>query len=270
MNEATKFYLRCKELHIKNKNLKTSYRVIFKKSEDNFHQPNASNHVCVIQLYPQWSYYLLRQLHLSKSFTIRFFSWILIKTLKSGKENNKYDTQLMILCEHCQISITKTSTQRRPAWVSVQLESTWEMLHTLEPDISWSVRVLQQTKEQLQLEAAFAWLSTLGGAHSALGNYFHKNAKVACELSMKQLYIATKIGSPILATHCKLYFAMSLMQQGQYKRASKIISSVWRNIMNDKGLQEKKLINCYKASKVRLKHLQINKHRIRHGDYGKD
>lgn len=40
---------------------------------------------------------------------------------------------------------------------------------------------------------------------------------------MKQLYIATKIGSPILATHCKLYFAMSLMQQGQYQRASKII-----------------------------------------------
>ena len=29
--------------------------------------------------------------------------------------------------------------------------------------------------EHLQLEAVFAWLSTLGGAHSALGDYFNKN-----------------------------------------------------------------------------------------------
>ena len=38
-----------------------------------------------------------------------------------------------------------------------------------------SLRVLRQMMEQLQLEAVFAWLSTLGGAHSALGDYFSQN-----------------------------------------------------------------------------------------------
>ena len=38
-----------------------------------------------------------------------------------------------------------------------------------------SVRALCQMLEHLQLEAVFAWLSTLGGAHSALGDYFNRN-----------------------------------------------------------------------------------------------
>ena len=38
-----------------------------------------------------------------------------------------------------------------------------------------SIRILHQMLEHLQLEAVFAWLSTLGGAHSALGDYFNKN-----------------------------------------------------------------------------------------------
>ena len=41
-----------------------------------------------------------------------------------------------------------------------------------------SIRILQQMQQHLQLEAVFAWLSTLGGAHSALGDYFNKNVIV--------------------------------------------------------------------------------------------
>ena len=38
-----------------------------------------------------------------------------------------------------------------------------------------SIRILPQVYQHLHLEAVFAWLSTLGGAHSALGDYFNKH-----------------------------------------------------------------------------------------------
>jgi hypothetical protein len=44
--------------------------------------------------------------------------------------------------------------------------------------------------EQLQLEAVFAWLSTLGGAHSALGDYFNENVIIDVVIELiKTLFI---------------------------------------------------------------------------------
>ncbi|CAB4039528.1 Hypothetical predicted protein [Paramuricea clavata] len=140
----------------------------------------------------------------------------------------------------------------------------------MEPEIRWSIRILCEMLEQLQLEAVFAWLSTLGGAHSALGDYFNKNAEVAWELSLKQLYIAIKIGEPALAAHCKLFMSISLMQRGHYSAASKIIRSVSRSIVNDKRLQERRLINCCKAAKVRLKYIRQERKETRNGIHSED
>lgn len=40
---------------------------------------------------------------------------------------------------------------------------------------------------------------------------------------MKQLKVAVKIGNPVLASHCWLYYAHSLMQIGKLNSASNII-----------------------------------------------
>jgi hypothetical protein len=53
--------------------------------------------------------------------------------------------------------------------------------------------------------------------------YVFFQAEIAWELSLKQLYIAVKIGNPTLTAHCKLFMSISLMQRGHFSAASKII-----------------------------------------------
>jgi hypothetical protein len=51
--------------------------------------------------------------------------------------------------------------------------------------------------EHIQLEAVFAWLSTLGGAHSALGDYFNKNVIIDVVIELKFIYTDSFICSEL-------------------------------------------------------------------------
>lgn len=42
-------------------------------------------------------------------------------------------------------------------------------------------------------------------------------------ISKKQLVLALHLGDPILSAQCKLYYALSLMQQGQLAAAAVIV-----------------------------------------------
>jgi len=66
-------------------------------------------------------------------------------------------------------------------------------------------------------------LSTLGGAFSALGDYYSNFAIVAGKISFKQLTLAMMISDPGIASRCKLYVSLSLIQQRKYKLAKNII-----------------------------------------------
>ena len=48
----------------------------------------------------------------------------------------------------------------------------------------------------------------------------------AGQISQHQLLVAMRLGNPILAAQCKVFAAMSLIQRGQLKIASKIIRCV--------------------------------------------
>ena len=216
-----------------------------------------------MQLHPQWKYYMVLQLQNSRCFRMKFFCWILVQLqIIEGKHQSSVK-----LCEHCRLTQLQSKLPSHPKHpkIKVKLETLHDTLHNMEPEIEWSIRILQQMLEHLQLEAVFAWLSTLGGAHSALGDYFNKNAEIAWELSLKQLYIAVKIGNPTLTAHCKLFMSISLMQRGHFIAASKIIRSVTISIVNDKRLQERRLINCCKAAKVRLKYIRQQRKETRNG-----
>lgn len=69
----------------------------------------------------------------------------------------------------------------------------------------------------------FSWLSTLGGAFSALGDYFEDRAEIAGKISIHQMRLALRLGDPTLISRCKLFFSISLMQRKRLKLAQFII-----------------------------------------------
>jgi len=49
----------------------------------------------------------------------------------------------------------------------------------------------------------------------------------ACQISQHQLVVALRLKNPVLAAQCKVFAALSLIQRGQLKLASRIIRFVY-------------------------------------------
>lgn len=77
--------------------------------------------------------------------------------------------------------------------------------------------------ERRELDNAMAWLSTLGGAFSALGDSIEKCATIAGKISVRQLQLALRLGDPFLVARCKLYMALSFIQRHKFKQAKQIV-----------------------------------------------
>ncbi|XP_044763204.1 uncharacterized protein F58A4.6 [Coccinella septempunctata] len=90
-------------------------------------------------------------------------------------------------------------------------------------DYNWNHRICQMVKERSELDHTFSWLSTLGGAYSALGDYFQECAETAAKISVNQFKLALRLGDPQIAARCRLYFALSLIQRKKFKLARSII-----------------------------------------------
>ncbi|XP_063396262.1 uncharacterized protein LOC134680902 [Mytilus trossulus] len=90
-------------------------------------------------------------------------------------------------------------------------------------DYAWYYRMQGLLIKKMHLEDAMAWLSTLGGAYSSLGDYFESHAVIAGKISFKQMVIAMEMADPITISRCRLFFALSLMQQGHFKESKYII-----------------------------------------------
>ncbi|KAL0266583.1 UNVERIFIED_CONTAM: hypothetical protein PYX00_009084 [Menopon gallinae] len=90
-------------------------------------------------------------------------------------------------------------------------------------DFGWNYRISKLVAEKQELENSMSWLSTLGGAFSALGDNFEHCAKVAGRISLQQLQIALRLGEPPLVARCKLYMALSLIQQKKLNTAKSIV-----------------------------------------------
>lgn len=74
-----------------------------------------------------------------------------------------------------------------------------------------------------------AWLSTLGGAFSALGKIgFRAFAEKAGKISVSQLRLSFYLGDPILSSRSRIFFAISLIQRGRYREAKRLL----RNELN--------------------------------------
>lgn len=79
--------------------------------------------------------------------------------------------------------------------------------------------------EQLESDHMMSWLSTLGGAFSALGDYFDRSAEIAQKISVQQMKLALRSDDPGLVSRCLLYLSISFIQKHKFKLAQKIIRS---------------------------------------------
>ena len=114
-----------------------------------------------------------------------------------------------------QNKFVKTSSTDNRAGVVVQVRVHHRLPHVL--DYAWGERMCQCVVERQQLDIMMSWLSTLGGACSALGDQLADFAERAGAISVKQLEIALRLGDPNMASRCKLYAAISLIQKCRFK-----------------------------------------------------
>lgn len=108
----------------------------------------------------------------------------------------------------------------------------------------WCELYEKTNTEYRELENIMAWLSTLGGAFSSLGDQTEHCAIVAGKISVQQLKIAMRIGDPLTAARCKLYASISLMQRGLYKQAKFILQNQYKFIKSQTVVDERLIKMC--------------------------
>lgn len=101
-------------------------------------------------------------------------------------------------------------------------------------------------RERCELDHALSWLSTLGGAFSALGDYFDACAKMAGKISVHQLQLALRLNDPNIVTRCRLYFSLSLIQRKYFKMAKMIVREEYVKAKNC-TVVDQKLVNMCKG-----------------------
>lgn len=98
--------------------------------------------------------------------------------------------------------------------------------------------------ERLELDHALSWLSTLGGAFSALGDYFENAAKMAGRISLRQFTLAMRLNDPNIEARCRLFMALSLIQQGRLRRARGIVRNEYWRARSERVVDERLVKMC--------------------------
>ncbi|KAL5016910.1 hypothetical protein ScPMuIL_006499 [Solemya velum] len=188
--------------------------------------PKVSYSLCLIQVNEKYKAVLSleadiasclsKELHRSHSYRRRFFKHVRHKIgfHISGSEDAESDCVDIFPCDH-------------EMWMPYIVE-VWVQYCLQKIDYSWCYRMEGQAAKQMLLEEAMACMSTLGGAYSALGNYFQEYAKEAGRISLKQMKIAMEIGDPSLAARCKVFLAQSFMQCGHFRICKNIIRDQYK------------------------------------------
>uniref|UniRef100_A0A8W7PLS8 Uncharacterized protein n=1 Tax=Anopheles coluzzii TaxID=1518534 RepID=A0A8W7PLS8_ANOCL len=111
-------------------------------------------------------------------------------------------------------------------------------------DYHWGQRAVHMMWELVELTELMAWLSTLGGAFSALGDYQLACADTAGKISLHQMKLACRLGDPSLVARCQLYLAISLIQRAEFATAKHLIQSVYRGARKQKEPETRLLKMC--------------------------
>ncbi|XP_055607296.1 uncharacterized protein F58A4.6-like [Uranotaenia lowii] len=95
-------------------------------------------------------------------------------------------------------------------------------------DYKWGERANRMMWERIELDEMMSWLSTLGGAFSALGDYKLACADVAGRISIQQMQLAKRLGEPTVIERCRLYMAIAMIQKYNFAGAKELVQQVYR------------------------------------------
>ncbi|XP_018407137.1 PREDICTED: uncharacterized protein F58A4.6 [Cyphomyrmex costatus] len=104
-------------------------------------------------------------------------------------------------------------------------------------DYKWSEKLMQMVAERQEVDHAMSWLSTLGGAFSALGEEFEHCAKMAGKISVKQFELAMRLDNPLLVARCRLYAALSFIQRGNFITPKYMIRKIYNFALKEKDVR---------------------------------
>lgn len=123
-------------------------------------------------------------------------------------------------------------------------------------DKSWNIKIGRLVAEQVELENAMAWLSTLGGAYSALGDNSVKFAEAASQVSVQQLKLALRIGDPATLCRCRIYVAMSLLQRGYFRSCRRLLREQYQFAVSAAGQRDPRLAKMCQSVWDRMRYLR--------------
>ncbi|CAD1475484.1 unnamed protein product, partial [Heterotrigona itama] len=120
------------------------------------------------------------------------------------------------------MTLTNSQTYRKAALTKLLQYLAYRLLNRYDFFNFRNERITQMAMERREVDHAMSWLSTLGGAFSALGEEFQHCAEMAGKISIKQFELALRVRDPFLIARCKLYAALSLIQQGQLNKPKRM------------------------------------------------
>lgn len=120
-------------------------------------------------------------------------------------------------------------------------------------DLKWANMIDTMVVERRELDNSFSWMSTLGGAYSALGDYIPNFAVIAGRISIRQLELSLRLGDTPVVIRCCLYYALSLIQQGKLRDARQVVQTQYRKAKH-LPIEDRKLINICKGIWSRLQY----------------
>lgn len=156
------------------------------------------------------AFYVFREITNSRTFRRRFCRYV--------RRKYSFLDMTQVICECEEIHKLSEFIFPLPYVIVIQVE-----LAISRVCLAWCYRAESLLKKRVILEDTMAWLSTLGGAYSSLGDYFMTHSKMAGHISVAQLRISLEMGDPVMAAKCRLFFALSLMQRGALKKSKDII-----------------------------------------------
>ncbi|UJR27708.1 hypothetical protein I4U23_008985 [Adineta vaga] len=108
----------------------------------------------------------------------------------------------------------------------------------------WASIQLHVLVKRVRYESSWAWLSTLGGGHSCLGEESIRHAKQAEAISKNQIGLSSEIGDPNALVKSYLFLALGYLQQKRYDEVRIILRFQYRRLQQKDITDERLPIMC--------------------------
>ncbi|KAH8871243.1 hypothetical protein EWB00_008251 [Schistosoma japonicum] len=170
-----------------------------------------------------------------------------------------YDASMDRVFTTCLIRYLKRLTRIPTIFLPLQCQQ------TLCNNPMWKV-VSSRLVKAIVIEESMAWLSTLGGGYSSLGDQSDYAASLAGTVSLFQMSLALEINSPILLAKSQLWFAQSLMQMGFLKNSAMILRRmyvIWKPLMRPDLPSDMRIDHMALGLWARLRHLWKKKRKMK-------